>query len=78
MSPTKPSDSYKAVDYSSTAPTEVVSNNANSSGGGSLEPNETQSLILKSLQPKHTKKPLYLVSRDNKVHGVRLIRESLF
>ena len=42
LSPTKPSDSYKAVDYSSTAPTEVVSNNANSSGGGSSEPNETQ------------------------------------
>ena len=42
MSPTKPSDSYKAVDYSSTAPTEVVSNNDNSNGGGGLEPNETQ------------------------------------
>ena len=42
MSPTKPSESYKAVDYSSTAPTEVVSNNDNSSVGGGLEPNETQ------------------------------------
>ena len=42
MSPAKPSEIYNPVDYSSTAPTEVLSNNDNSSGGGGLEPNESQ------------------------------------
>ena len=42
MSPTKPSEIYNPVDYSSMAPTEVLSNNNNSSGGGGLEPNESQ------------------------------------
>ena len=42
MSLTKPSEIDNPVDYSSTAPTEVLSNNDNSSGGGILEPNESQ------------------------------------
>ena len=41
-SSTKPSEIYNPVDYSSTAPTEVLSNNNNSSDGGGLEPNESQ------------------------------------
>ena len=41
MSRTKPSEIYNPVDYSSMAPTEVLSNNDNSSGGGGLEPNES-------------------------------------
>ena len=42
MSPTKPSEIDNPVDYSSMAPTEVLSNNNNSSGGGSLEPSQQQ------------------------------------
>ena len=42
MSPTKSSEIYNPIDYSSTAPTEVLSNNDNSSGQGSLELNESQ------------------------------------
>ena len=42
MSPTKSTDIDNPMDYSSTAPTEILSNNENSSCVGGLEPNETQ------------------------------------
>ena len=58
MSPTKPSEIYNPVDYSSMAPTEVLSNNDNSSGGGSLEPmmkvnNKTTMTTTEKLQSIH-------------------------
>ena len=42
MSPTKPTEIDNPIDYSSTAPTEILSNNENSSGVSGLEPNESQ------------------------------------
>ena len=42
MSPTKPSELHNPVDYSSITPTEVLSNNDNSSGGSGLELNESR------------------------------------
>ena len=57
MSPTKKSEIYNPVDYSSMAPTEVLSNNDNSSGGGGLEPNEvnnkTTIMTMEKLQTMH-------------------------
>ena len=42
MSPAKPTEIDNPVDYSSTAPTEILSNKENSSGVSGLEPSESQ------------------------------------